>query len=159
MKTKIPIFNYYYIDEEGNIYSYYDNIFKKLKTRVNLDGYNSITIQGKTYVVHYLMAITYLTNPEKLPYIIHKNNNRRDDRLSNIKYSKRTYKSEQYYSIPRNITGTPFGKKLTDNEVIAIRTSYLHSNLSQRDLSEIFNVSKSTIRNILKNKTYKNILI
>tara|TARA_Y100001938_G_C8025302_1_gene397670 strand:+ start:461 stop:616 length:156 start_codon:yes stop_codon:yes gene_type:complete len=46
-------------------------------------------------------------------------------------------------------------KKLTPNEVNEIRTLYFKGNITQKEIAEKYNVSKSCVNSILANKTYK----
>lgn len=153
----IPGIDNYYVTKDGHVYSRFKKSYRQLKTRINKDGYNSLTIKGKTYTVHILMARTFLENPEGYKYVNHKNGCRTDDRLSNLKYSNNLYKSEEYVSIPRNKKNSRYGRKLTNLQVEAIKCLFINSDMTNNQLAELFNVSSSTISNIINFKTYRTI--
>lgn len=50
------------------------------------NGYLRVTINGKHYYVHRLVAQTYLPNPSHKPQINHLNRNREDNRVENLSW-------------------------------------------------------------------------
>lgn len=55
----------------------------------NGKGYRRIRLQGKTFKVHRLVAEHFLENPDNLPYVLHINGNRDDNRVGNLMWSAR----------------------------------------------------------------------
>lgn len=98
----IPGFNNRYaVDKEGRVYSY--NSYHARKTeyaeiygRINKHGYVQIRLTRfagdkiKTYLIHRLVAITYLPNPENKPQVNHKNGKKHDNRLCNLEWATRS---------------------------------------------------------------------
>lgn len=72
----------------GKIWSYKSEKF--LKPRNHQDGYLLITLskQGKatTYVVHRLIAQTYIPNPENKPQVNHKDENKQNNCVNNLEW-------------------------------------------------------------------------
>ena len=97
-----PTLKGYFVTEDGKVFSawkrisngkgrggYYiidDNKRKELKTHIEKKGYESISIKGKNYRVHRLVAETYIPNPEDKPQVNHKNKNRCDNRVDNLEW-------------------------------------------------------------------------
>ena len=62
---------------------------KGIKTR---KGYLRLKIQGKFYLVHRLVAETFIPNPENKPTVDHKNRDRSNNRVKNLKWA--TYEEQ-----------------------------------------------------------------
>ena len=82
-----------YISENGNVYKDMgNNMFYKKSTFINKhNGYKYVSLQdenGKQYQrrVHILVAEEFLPNPYNLPIVLHKNNDKTDPVLSNLKW-------------------------------------------------------------------------
>lgn len=82
-----------YISENGNVYKDMgNNMFFKKSTFINKhNGYKYVSLQdknGKQYQrrVHILVAEEFLPNPDNLPIVLHKNNDKSDPVLSNLKW-------------------------------------------------------------------------
>lgn len=98
---KIQEFEWYYIDEKGNVYSNRSGKFIKLKPYKNKNGYLSIRLENKEgnrphRLIHRLVAEAFIANEYGLPEVNHidgnKENNHKDNlewisRESNIKHS------------------------------------------------------------------------
>ena len=84
----------YLIGEDGVIYSLPKNgassEIKKLKTRINKYGYEQCTLmkdnKPKTFLVHRLVAITYIPNPNNYPQVNHINGIKNDNRIYNLEW-------------------------------------------------------------------------
>ena len=50
------------------------------------NGYVVCTLNGRKYLKHRIIALQFLPNPENLPEVDHKNNNRADNRLENLRW-------------------------------------------------------------------------
>ena len=80
----MKIFNYYEIDEYGNIYSYKSNRY--LKPQIDKYGYLYVTINSKKYKVHRLVAKAFLNNRNNKPCIDHIDRNKLNNHYSNLRY-------------------------------------------------------------------------
>ena len=78
----------YYITEDGEIYSGIQN--KWLKTWINSNGYLVVNLQGVQKQVHRLVAETFIPNPDNLPVVNHKDENRTNPSVDNLEWC--TYK-------------------------------------------------------------------
>jgi len=68
----------------GGIYSVKARKF--LKPGDDTYGYDTVSLDKKSYKVHKLIALTFLENPEKHTQIDHINQNRKDNRVENLRY-------------------------------------------------------------------------
>ena len=73
----------YFITTEGEIYNAKT---KKFMLGYNSKGYKRVFIKYKSYLVHRLLAIQFIDNPESKPFINHKNGIKDDNRLENLEW-------------------------------------------------------------------------
>ena len=80
--------NKYSISENGEIYSKNRGIY--LKYSVDNSGYYRVTLwdssesKPKRYLVHRLLAETFIPNPHNLPYVNHKDGDKLNLSISNL---------------------------------------------------------------------------
>lgn len=108
MRKPIPGYElFYWIDEYGNIGSFERIVLKNtgrvsvyspksMKFHFNKDGYFMVKLRDdkktqKGYLVHRLVGLAFLPNPEKLPEINHKDFNRSNNHVSNLEWCTRIH--------------------------------------------------------------------
>ena len=83
----------YAVTSCGKVWSYKRKKF--LKPRANNYGYLYINLckngKSKSYVIHRLVAMAYLPNPENLPEINHKDENKANNCLQNLEWCDHKY--------------------------------------------------------------------
>lgn len=83
----------YAITEDGRVWSHKSNKF--LAFYDNGHGYLYVGLRKdnktKKYKVHRLVAETYLPNPDNLPIINHKDENKQNNKLDNLEWCSHTY--------------------------------------------------------------------
>jgi len=97
MEKKIPEYEMYTIDYDGNVWSKYKNRF--LSPQKDIGGYMVVNLSknGKLhhFLIHRLVALTFLPNFYNKPTVDHINRNRSDNRLYNLRWATM---SEQNYN-------------------------------------------------------------
>ena len=75
---------------------------KELKQVANQDGYAIVQLSkngvAKTFQVHRLVARTFLPNPENLPEVHHKNHNKEDNRVENLKWVTSAEQRDEHWT-------------------------------------------------------------
>ena len=86
---------------------------KILKQRKNKDGYMVVGLHknGKEtkYLIHRLVAQTYIDNPNELPEVNHIDENKHNNFVSNLEWCNRKY-NVNYGNAQKNRVMTRFGK-------------------------------------------------
>ena len=85
---KIPGFpSSYEVSDQGNIRKEgFDNEYTLMKLS-HSDGYVTVSIEGKQFRVHRLVALAFLPNPENKPYVKHLDDDRFNNKVSNLEWS------------------------------------------------------------------------
>jgi len=92
MVMEINGFPKYLIYENGDVYSKKTNII--LKQSLDKGGYYKLELckdgKPKTFKVHRLIALHYISNPENKPCIDHIDRNRQNNDISNLRWATHT---------------------------------------------------------------------
>ena len=60
---------------------------KEIRKNKTTEGYINITLNGKRYLEHRIIAIQFIDNPRNLPCVDHINHIRDDNRVSNLRWA------------------------------------------------------------------------
>lgn len=151
--------------EDGSIYS---NVKGKkmfpLKTYTKPDGYLAVSLwdnnirgckKRKTFLVHRLVAETFIDNPENKPTVNHIDGNKLNNCVDNLEWA--TFHEQEVHSFANGLNYARKGEQanraiLTWEDVHYIRNNYPEESVS--NLSKKFNVAVPTIYAILYNQTW-----
>jgi len=86
--------NDYEISSFGNIRNFKTKRILKINNKK--DGYSNITLNGKTFVLHRLVAIAFIDNPNNKPTVNHIDKNKHNNKLDNLEWA--TYSEQSLHS-------------------------------------------------------------
>lgn len=133
-----------------------------LKPATHRQGYKRIRISkhdvGKNYLVHRLVALAFIPNPENKKFVNHINGIKDDNKVSNLEWS--TYSENNQHAYDNNLNSNE-GKRgysrLNKKLVLEIRLCYNNEDVSQSELSRRYDVSLTTISRIINRLTWRHI--
>ncbi len=131
------------ITSNGHRYAYVSLNYKKIE---------------KTFLVHRLIAITFLGKPTKRTQVNHKDGNKRNNTIENLEYMTTMQNKVHALKlglIPRG--GNHHNSKLKEEDVLEIRRRYKKGIYTSCKLSKEFNIHKDTILQIVKRRTWTHI--
>ena len=118
------------ITRDGNVFK--DNIL--LKPRL-IRGYLKVKIEGSTYSVHRLVAMTYIPNPKNKPCVCHKDNDRTNNRVENLYWG--TYKENTQQMMREGRNRGQFKSTHTKQQINLILEKYTTGKYSQIQLAKL----------------------
>lgn len=123
------------------------------------DGYFRTQFDGKTRLVHRVIAKTFLENPDNLPEVNHINGHKCDNSLSNLEYCTRNENLRHAYS---HKLRTAKGEKNANSKLSIDDVSYIKEKCIRRDksfgvsaLAKKYGVANQTISAVLSGQNWK----
>lgn len=156
--------NLYQVSNLGNvkrlnsIVKYSNNIKANHKERVlkfdETKGYNRVALSKnnkvKRVLVHRLVALTFLQNEFNKPCVNHKDGNKLNNQLINLEWCTYSENENHSYNLLNKIN---HNRKLNNNQISDIRKNVV-KNFNTRIYADKYNVTISTILNVLNGKYY-----
>lgn len=126
--------------------------------------YYSVELKGKAYFIHRLVAKAFLPNPDNLPQVNHKDENKLNNEITNLEYC--TQSENRRYSIERGSIVYKTGLNNSVSKLTREQVEYIKINYRKGDhtfggiaLAKRFGVHKKTIYNIINGKHYTEVII
>lgn len=126
-----------------------------LKPQPNNRGYFRVCIGGQFYFVHRLVAEKYVPNPLNKPHVNHIDGIKTHNFDTNLKWVDNL--ENKQHAINTHLI--PSGEKCPWSKLTAEDVRYIRYNypaFTQKQLADKFGVSRSTIGDIINNRTWKN---
>ena len=135
-----------------------------IKSPANIN-YNCVEVHmnGKKSLkkVHRLVAEMFCDNPENYPIVIHLDNDRRNNKASNLKWGTLKMNSQQMIKEGRGNKSKGsdhYFSKLTEEQVIEIRKKYIPRKYTLEKLAKEYNVTYGLIGHVVRNKAWKHVI-
>lgn len=162
-QTQLKNYSKYVIKSNGEIYSLYKNITMNqvLQERI---GYYRIQLKAddgtkNTLLVHRLVALAFIPNPENKPEVNHIDGNKLNNDVSNLEWTTKHENMKHAHLLKlrdNNGTGNP-RNLLTEKEVLDIYDKLLDG-ARVSDLATSYNVSRPTISDIKSKRNWQELL-
>ena len=157
----------YKVSNFGRVKSFHFGREKLLKAGVSNTGYVNVSLTKnktkKNFNVHVLVAKAFIPNPDGKREVNHIDGDKLNNCVDNLEWvtgSENTRHAIQNGQMKIKKGSQCYQAKLTDEQVRYIRENYTahHHEFGEKALAKKFNVSSSTICDIISWRTYKNIL-
>jgi hypothetical protein len=155
----------YQVSTNGTIYSTrYKRYRKLMKDRY---GYSVVGLNKNGsqhfFLVHRLVAESFLPNPEKKPEVNHIDGNKQNNQIENLEWATRDENMEHAYAVglakkgnvPQKPKKARYNRRFTVEQAEAIRGEYVKGICGYKLLARKYGVSSSIIKNIVLNRSYR----
>jgi hypothetical protein len=146
----------YAVSKSGDIYSHrlrkpltgrFTN-HKSPRKRVTLKDSSGIS---KEYFVHRLVALTYIPNPNNLPFINHKNGQPLDNRVRNLEWCTHSENMQHAYRVIKAYHKSKINQQQADH------IKSLKGKVTAKKIAEVYGISQSTVGHIWTNRKWRNL--
>lgn len=134
----------YYVSNLGRYKNSYGNIMENYK--VNDNGYIRVNINNKTFLLHRLIAYTFLPNIKNKNQVNHKDGNKLNNNIENLEFV--TNQENQIHKYKLGLS-KHFTKKIKQYD---LNGELIIEHISTVSAAKKLNISSSTINSVLNNR-------
>ena len=148
-------FHDYKVSNYGRIYSTIsDRILTPFTDGKNAYLYVSLSVDGVIgrFSIHRLVAQLFLPNPHNLPYVNHKDENKKNNKVTNLEWCTAKYNTHYGSNISKSVMTKYKNGNTAPVYAISTKTNQVFSFLSIRSCAETLNVGERNIKHCLADK-------
>ena len=135
-----------------------------LKPSFHPSGYSYVTLttsnaKSRSFSAHRIVAICFLKSIKGKHFVNHINGKKSDNRAVNLEWCNRSENAKHSFKIGLQCNKGEMHpcSKLTNKDVLEIRSMGKLSSTEAKSVSKIYGVSHSTIKDVLSGKTWSHI--
>lgn len=113
-------------------------------------GYVFIDLDGKTYLLHRVVAECFIPNTENLPDVNHKDGNRQNNCVENLEWISRSDNQKHAYSV----LGRKRNSVLSDEQMLEVARLRNEEGLPLKEIAASFGINFRTVSEIAKGKRF-----
>lgn len=163
MNKSIDIEGYigrYNITDSGDVISLITG--KKLKPDIGKSGYGYVRLYDvygkvKSHMIHRLVAKAFIPNPNNLPCVCHKDDDKLNNKSSNLFWGTHQDNSSDMISKGRQTKGEDVNTAVLTEEDIPVIWERLMEKEFSAKIARDYGLSRSTINRIKQGKSWKHI--
>jgi hypothetical protein len=150
---------HYQVSNSGKVYSLKSDL--ELKPNIIRSGYKMVRLSkngwSRDYLVHRLVAMVFVNNPNEKPVVNHKDGNKINNYFLNLEWC--TDSENQIHAIKTGLKNSKKGenhpmRKLTYSETLDIKKRH-RLGLTYKQLAQEYKVHWSTIGRIINNQLWR----
>lgn len=147
----------YLISNKGRVASNKSKLI--LKTNINKHGYERITINSKSFLIHRIVMRSFRGKSDL--EVNHINSIKTDNNLSNLEYCTRSENISHAYmvNIMSNVGEKNPNCKINESIAREIKRRIKTGKYLVKDLAYMYNISLNTVSKIKNNRSWKNVKI
>ena len=112
----------------------------------------------KRWLVHRLVAINFINNPNNYEIVRHLDDNCENNKYSNLAWGTQKMNMQDKANNNNQQQGEKvFGSKLKEDQISEMRLIYERKELNQYQIAKKFNISQSVVNEIVNRKAWKHI--
>lgn len=110
------------------------------KLTVANNGYPTVGLGNNNLTVHRLVAQAFIPNPENLPLVLHKDGDKRNPRVSNLRWG--TYSDNAYDAVSQGVHGRASLTHCKNNHEFTPENTYIIPSTGSRQCRECQKVTR-----------------
>ena len=138
---------------------------KELSLCKSKKGYVVVTLSNPSLrtFLHRLLAITFIPNPDNLPCVLHKDDNKDNNSIDNLYWGTNDQNVQDKVRNKKTTYGTKNGRSiLTEDQVLYIRENYIKGTRyvlgNRKELADQFGISLGTMSAVVNGTNWKHLL-